>query len=317
MCNCEEGHFSVSSNSNNPKSAPELPGLLAVFLGEKLLQRVHALTKTQSFPFSLSVSNSAIEASTLMKSNFFKILMIEVDPLNKNCLELMYQMKSLESDKRPIHILFISKTFKADISKRNSSKATYLPFDCTDRDLQDFFANQISHPNAPAQASAEEPPAIDMQLVDVFFKGIQLVMTKSFNVPIKGKKSIIRNVQNDAPISADFGAEILLSSTSLNGSLRILMAKPVLLSFIKTVLGIDESEYTEECNDLLGEVCNQVYGYAKTVFNEKGFELSPQLPKLLKFEDGKASSSPDLLSIITWVDTELGQIVSELQLKKV
>lgn len=86
-----------------------------------------------------------------------------------------------------------------------------------------------------------------------------------------------------APNLGDFriSGVIPLASQNFYGSMAISFEEGTFLGIASRMLGEEYSEITDDLKDAASELCNQVYGYAKSKLNEKGHSLQMAIPQVV------------------------------------
>ena len=129
-----------------------------------------------------------------------------------------------------------------------------------------------------AQSTASKPAKVDVAFINPFIEGVLNVLSTTANVQAKKENLFVRG--NDQ-ISGDVSAVIAMNSQSFLGSMAICFEKSCFLYIVSSMLGEAYQEVTAENQDAAGEICNQVFGYAKKKLNEIGHTIKPAIPSVI------------------------------------
>lgn len=88
-------------------------------------------------------------------------------------------------------------------------------------------------------------------------------------------------VRSGTQISGDISALISMESSKFQGSMAIAFEAATFLGLVNAMLGEKHTEVTAEISDAAGEVCNQIFGYAKVKLNAQGHDIRPAIPSVV------------------------------------
>ncbi len=134
----------------------------------------------------------------------------------------------------------------------------------------------LTSPGADANANKA---SIDVNFINPFIEGAVVVLetvceTKSVKESLFARK--------EDSIRGDISAVIAMNSSKKQGSFAISFEKRCFLAAAGRMLGETYTEVNDENKDVVGEICNQIFGYAKRKLNnEQGYDIQPAIPSII------------------------------------
>ncbi len=113
------------------------------------------------------------------------------------------------------------------------------------------------------------PPCVTHSVVNTF--EVQFSMESK----VRGMSMALESIRG---IEIDCLSTLSLESTNLLGTLAIGFPRHTLFKILEGMLGETFTELTPENSDASGEILNIIYGSARKVINEGGFDFKPAIP---------------------------------------
>lgn len=152
-----------------------------------------------------------------------------------------------------------------------------------------------------------------------FFKPFVDGTTKTIEVqcsmPVKcGKPFYLDQAsQPDANIAGVIG----FSGSDVSGSIAICFPEKIFLAIMGNMLGEEFTEMNPELRDGAAELLNIIYGQAKIVLNEKGYEIEMAIPTVVTGEKISAAIvSGSSKTVVIPFEFELGEFTIQINLKE-
>lgn len=133
----------------------------------------------------------------------------------------------------------------------------------------------------PSPAPATPPKnRINVEFINPFIDGAMETLKTQCSTQCKPAKLFIKGSIEQEP--ADIAGVLGITSPGFRGSLAICFPKRVFLGLMERMLGEKAEEITAELQDGAGELLNIIFGFAKRVLNEKGYQLEKAIPTVLR-----------------------------------
>lgn len=120
-------------------------------------------------------------------------------------------------------------------------------------------------------------PLLDKDFLNSFVKGVLETLKTTADTPVRIFHS---EVVNDYRITGDVAGIVSLQDEDWTGNLILAFPKKTILYVIEQMLGETYPDINPEVRDAVGELTNQVYGYAKSILNQKGYQLQMGFPTI-------------------------------------
>lgn len=138
-------------------------------------------------------------------------------------------------------------------------------------------AQGASAPSATATAAKKRP--IDVNFINPFIEGAVVVMETVCSTKSDRESVFTRSADS---IRGDISAVIAMNSSTKQGSFAISFEKKAFLAAAGRMLGETYTEINDENKDVVGEICNQIFGFAKRKLNnEMGYDIQPAIPSVV------------------------------------
>jgi chemotaxis protein CheX len=105
---------------------------------------------------------------------------------------------------------------------------------------------------------------------------------------------------------ADVTGILHMVSDRVEGTLAVSFTKPVIFELTKRLVGIEPTDIDDVVKDMVGDITNMVYGGAKTILDEEGYNFDMAIPNVIQELDLNVDFPyEDLVAIVTFT-TEVG-----------
>ena len=186
----------------------------------------------------------------------------------------LYEQKEKQ---RPAHVLVISSSFeneKTIPAARGIFSFMGKPFNA------EALTSYVERCFNKTPLLSKTHTVIDVKRVNPFIEATLKVLDINAGITAEKKNLYIRK---DDVLKGDVTALLPLHGGQYRGSMALSFEQPVFLSLVNRMLGENYSEITDENSSCIGELCNQIFGLAKTQLNEMGTSISslffpPSLP---------------------------------------
>lgn len=98
---------------------------------------------------------------------------------------------------------------------------------------------------------------------------------------------------NTSPVTFDIASVIGLTSSKFSGSMSLCFPAAVYLKLMSNMLGEELTELTPELHDGAAELLNIIFGQAKRVLNDSGYDIEKAIPTVIS---GKGMSTRHISS---------------------
>jgi chemotaxis protein CheX len=164
-------------------------------------------------------------------------------------------------------------------------------------------------PPAKPQA-APGPGRINVDFVNPFIDGAMETLKTQCSTECKPERIFVKGTAEQPVV--DIAGVLGITSPGFRGSLAICFPKRVFLGLMERMLGEKSDEITAELEDGAGELLNIVFGFAKRVLNERGYQLEKAIPTVLRGSGILVKHLGPGPSIILPFRADLGQFYIEI-----
>lgn len=155
-------------------------------------------------------------------------------------------------------------------------------------------------------------PKLDTNFLRPFFEGTAETLSVQCSVKVKAGKPFPKTPENMKGVQTDLAAIIGLTSSSFNGSIALCFPDATFLKVMGGMLGEDFEEIDEDLEDGAGELLNIIFGFAKRVLNDKGYDIEKAIPSVVKGKDVKLQHLTEATAIIVPFASEAGKFHIEI-----
>ncbi len=250
-------------------------------------------------------AEDGVKAITMMNNQRFDLVLLDLNlpkADGKTVIRAIYEFKEKQ---RPSNVLVISGSFASAKTVPSASGIFSFMSKPYDREaLLSYVKNCFRKINSPSSARG----TIDVKLVNPFIEATLKVLDINAGITAEKKNLYLRK---DDVLKGDVTALLPMHGALIKGSLALSFEQSVFLSLVNAMLGENYTEVTVENSSCIGELCNQIYGLAKTQLNEMGHKLVHSLPTIITGRDHKIAHLIKGDTIVIEFATQLGNFFIE------
>lgn len=254
---------------------------------------------TKEIKKSLRSASKKLEVNTCAdKTDFTKIFQGDIQEISTifvntnlgtpSCLYIlrMINMTQTKTEKK-INVIFGGEDFEVfgEVVKQSPISDLNIinfPFTCpelAERILQLTFGEKVTLKNHE-ETQKKAKYGVDLEFINVFIQSSKKVIQELAMIEeIKHSSPFLMNRGNDDP-PLDVVSKIILSSDYFKGSFFIIFSTKTFLDLYERVVYEKYEEVNEENIDFAAEFANIVYGQAKKIFAQSGYNLDMAIPGL-------------------------------------
>ncbi len=105
---------------------------------------------------------------------------------------------------------------------------------------------------------------------------------------------------------ADVTGILNMVSDSVEGVLAVSFPKSVIFELTKRLVGIEPTDIDEIVEDMVGDITNMVYGGAKTILDDEGYNFDMAIPNVVHEPDINIDFPTDSMVAAVTFKTEVG-----------
>jgi chemotaxis protein CheX len=137
--------------------------------------------------------------------------------------------------------------------------------------------------STPRPGSEQSGPTVkvDVDFINPFIAAVMDILRTMGRVKsIEFKKPSL--LKAGEAMTADITGNIVIIATQFRGTLAVSFPEKTYLTVASNMLGGTYTEITPEIQDVIAELTNLIYGQSKRVLNDKGFNLKPAIPSVVR-----------------------------------
>lgn len=221
------------------------------------------------------------EALIKAQNQKFDVVITDLRMPNLGGASLVKHLGRLPEKLRPKKVIVFSGFI--DESTKELGKASNVSFLSKPINLELFlqYLDEILYKKRKKPTAAKS--TMEVQFINPFIDGMIEVMGMLCDTIPEVSSKTVR--QPDESLASDISSVVYMSSDLFTGSLAIGFPTETYKNIYKMMLGEDIQEINNKNCDGVGEICNQVFGHAKTKLNEKGFNIQMAIPSVI-YGDG-------------------------------
>jgi len=235
---------------------------------EKVSQIRNTLKKISS-EIEVLESNDSSSAFDEINARSLDLLLVEYKRAMLDGRRLLDSLEDLKPTDWPKATLAIADVDDRDYLNIDLPNLTYLRREFNDAELSAAISSLL-------QISAKKMQA-DSGFILPFIDATRNVLKTMASTDSEKEKIVFQRNKEIIDISG----LITIVSPSFYGSMAISFAKETFLGIVSRMLGEDYTELSDDLKDAAAEICNQVFGEAKTKLNEKGHDLKMAIPTVV------------------------------------
>ncbi|OFZ17501.1 MAG: hypothetical protein A2X86_03315 [Bdellovibrionales bacterium GWA2_49_15] len=267
-------------------------------LARELLQETCA-------PIQILEAEDGLKGITMIHNQKFDLMLLDLNMPKADGKTVMRAIYELRENQRPSNVLVISGRFESEKTVPSSSGIfSFMGKPFNSEALVSYVQNCFNKTNAPVKPRG----VIDVKMVNPFIESTLKVLDINAGITAEKKNLYIRK---DDVLKGDVTALLPLQGALIKGSMALSFEQPVFLSLVNAMLGENYTEINEENSSCIGELCNQIFGLAKTQLNEMGHKLVHTLPTIITGREHKISHFVKGDTIVIEFATKIGDFFIE------
>lgn len=247
-------------------------------------------------------ASDGAQAIAKIVQQHYSLMITDIKMPRMSGTQLMDALESIPSAQRPKYVVIVSghEVMATDKTAKNVmfmekplELATFGRF--VESAVQDLSQQEITP-----------------ELVEPFIAGTLTVMEKLCARPAKKLETVVRK---DGQVSGDISGVIQLAGPTVEGSMSISFERSAFLGAVCSMFGEEVKAIDESSMDAAGEISNQIYGFAKTELNKRGFAFGMSLPTVVTGEGHSLKHTVPGLCFSTRFQTQDGYFSVEVVLR--
>ncbi len=236
----------------------------------------------ESLPLArCSEAKNGSEGLRKMQNQRFDLVITDLGLPIKDGNTVIKEAQDLPLDLRPKRFMIISGQSNPDATPTKFGKVEFYS-----KPIHwDIFlgsVNALFNGETKPESSAEpkKPGAtLDVEFINPFIEATLSVLQITAGVQAEKKGVSLRTASQTS--SGDISSIIAMNSQKYLGSMAISFDEKCFLAIVNNMLGENYNTINAENQDAASELCNQIFGSAKKVLNEKGHSIQPALPTII------------------------------------
>lgn len=212
-------------------------------------------------------ASSAKDASRKAALQVFDLVVVDVPRRERD--EVLEAIQKLPAHSRPKRKVVLLEPGDAPCAQVEGLMILRKPFG------DGVFQRAVAIALAEKGAGPGTAPKVDVNFLIPFIEGVVHVLGIMAQIRPERDRLFIRTGEQT---SGDISAVMMLQGVRHVGSVAIAFKAPCFLAIVNSMLGENHSKLTPEIADAVGEICNQVFGFAKAKLNADGHEIKSNLP---------------------------------------
>lgn len=151
---------------------------------------------------------------------------------------------------------------------------------------------------------------MDVMFFKPFVEGTVKTLEVQANVKVSPGKPFYK--EKNKKIGIDIAGVIGLASPTFHGSITLCFPQAVFLHIMNSMLDEGYQEINDEVEDGAAELLNIIFGHAKVVLNEKGYEIEKAIPSVIRGTDLTTTSLSKEPIITLPFNTPAGEFYIEI-----
>ena len=157
-------------------------------------------------------------------------------------------------------------------------------------------------------------PKVDVNFFKPFVEGTLLTLKVQCSLDSQPGKPFSK--ESGPPVVGDIAAIIGLASAAFKGNIGLVFPKAVFLALMSNMLGETFTEITVELQDGVAELLNIIFGHAKRVLNDQGYDIEKAIPSIIRGANISITHLTKAAIIVLPFVTEKGTFFIEIAFDK-
>lgn len=255
-------------------------------------------------PIQILEAEDGLKAITMIHNQKFDLILLDLNMPRADGKTVMRAIYEVKEKERASHVLVISSRFENEKVPSSSGIFSFMSKPYNSETLVSYVQNCFNRTSSGSKSRG----VIDVSMVNPFIEATLKVLDINAGITAVKKDLYIRK---DDILKGDVTALISLHGSLYKGSMALSFEQSVFLSLVNAMLGENYTEVTEENSSCIGELCNQIFGLAKTQLNELGHKLAPSLPTIIVGREHRISHFVRGDTIVIEFSTKIGDFFIE------
>lgn len=286
--------------------------LLLLDQDPRTLQLVKEALRKNQLDWEVIVCENAEHSLKILNEQKIFMIILDVNLRGSNVLEVFHAVPRLPIEHRPEQMLVLSELLDVDAQNHSRKQVTFMSKPATLAGLERYFKEHC----APQPPTLLKPSGgMNYRGIQLFSEGLVLVFHTLAGIEIKKIHSYLR--KNEV-LKGELGSVLELKDKTMRGNLVILSSASLAAEMVNRIFRDEKAPRSKLVKDILAEVANQVFGFAKRILNHTGgnsFELV--IPRVLTPEECEiALPGENDFFVTTEFESDYGTIFLEIQILK-
>ncbi len=235
---------------------------------EKVLSQWESSLKSLSANLEVYKTHSVTETYDEMCAQTHDLLMVDYSRQDCDGKRILNLLEDIPAQEWPRLVVAVADMIDRGFMNIDVPNLSYLRRNFNPHEFQALLSGALG---------LKPKTSLDAVFIMPFIQGTLDVLKTMASVEAS-KESV-----SFSPNAGDFkiSGVIPLSSQNFYGSMAISFEEGTFLGVVSRMLGEEYSEITDELKDAASEICNQVFGFAKSKLNEKGHTLQMAIPQVV------------------------------------
>lgn len=252
------------------QSGSQQKQVLILHADESVRKKLKDLIQETTSVAQITDSVDVKEAFAKLSRKTYDLLVVDYKAAEGSVKKLVQDIVAdLNEADRPRYTLALADALDFNTLPQGLRNIHYQSKNLNETDLKNYFVSVLATVNQRK---------VDAAFIEPFITATLKVLEVTCKTIAEKEAAFVRK---DDQISGDISAIIGMVSDRYKGSMGISFEKACFLHVVSQMLGEKYTELTEEIKDAAGEICNQVFGMAKTQLNSAGHRLQPAIPAVI------------------------------------
>jgi len=144
---------------------------------------------------------------------------------------------------------------------------------------------------------------LDANFLNPFLEGTMLTLKVQCKIEVTPGKAFLK----DNPLAMDIAGYMDIHCQKFNGTIAICLPSAFYLSAMSNMIDEKYETLTPDLYDGAGEMLNIIFGHAKRVLNDKGYDLPRAFPKILTGSDLSKLQNKAIVGIVQPFKSSVGE----------
>lgn len=249
-------------------------------------------------------ATDGVEATLKAGKQHFDVVISDLNLPKKNGYQLVKFINSNPPELQPRAVIMLTEANTEesfmDFQRAVGFIAKPVTTEAILKHLTRIFAEETG-----GKAAASGP---NIEFINPFVDGAVNVLSTTAQTPLTKEGVFVRKQDQ---ISGDISAVIAMNSLEVQGSMAIAFDEQTFLKIVSRMLGEEFKTISPDITDAAGEICNQIFGFAKRKLNEIGFSIQPAIPSVITGTNHKIKHLIQAPVIAVKFNSDVGPVIIE------